>query len=907
MFDFVFLNFFSVGLLLSSIFNFFLAYIFLASKKKTKSTYHLGIAVFFLGIFNIAYFIASSITHPIIAYHRWIAIPTVLMVMTHFILFILNFTETEINKKIPLITKILHSTTLLTTITFIVVSSFSSKYFVLNLQYWDFNAPIISLIVSIIIFFYIIIFAFFAITKIKLAPTKDKKTIIILTIIIILATTIPAILNILNRQAIINRHFFMLVWSSASLLGFSLFSIIYLNSTKDKIMLMAKMEGISLATLLIVLQVLNFYVASETNNSYKQLINTKTKLTIHTDLNKSKADYLFTYSIKDKTKEIISNTAIDLSYFNKNIEYYNQILNFNTETNKKYKLKKINDKIYISNLYINNKTSELYEVGFPYKTYKKYIHNHSLKLLFIIILLLLSIFISVKFLFKNILITPLKTLYKALETIQKGNLNTQIKIKMYDEIGIISHNVNKMVESLAKSKIEIENHSSNLKNKIEKRTSEIETTLDEMKKLNEQQAGDYFLTSLLLEPLSKNNAAGVNVNIDFYLKQKKTFKFKKWEKEIGGDICMSHNLFLKGKLYSVFINGDAMGKSIQGAGGILVLASSFQALIGRTRFSSVEQEQHPENWLKKSYEELERVFETFDGAMTISIFMGLIDDETGLMYYINAEHPWTVLYKNNKATFIEEELLLRKLGMHTNEELLKIKIRKMKPGDTIITGSDGRDDIITGYDENNNRIINENELIFLKHVEDGKGKLNNIAEKILEFGETVDDLSLISITYKENEKPKEQKSEPKIIELLNQSKEYERNKNIEKAIELLVEATNTCKHCSKILKKLLKLLINNKKYEQAIKYIDQYLDLSPEDTDFLYIASYCYMKTANFKIAGELGERAYLRNPLETKYILHLAKVLIETKDYVQADGLIDQALDIDSNNERALKLKNSM
>ena len=57
----------------------------------------------------------------------------------------------------------------------------------------------------------------------------------------------------------------------------------------------------------------------------------------------------------------------------------------------------------------------------------------------------------------------------------------------------------------------------------------------------------------------------------------------------------------------------------------------------------------------------------------------------------------------------------------------------MHPGDSIIIGSDGRDDIMLGMDTDGVRDINEDGDQFLKHVEKGKGELKGITETILKW------------------------------------------------------------------------------------------------------------------------------------------------------------------------------
>ncbi len=459
---------------------------------------------------------------------------------------------------------------------------------------------------------------------------------------------------------------------------------------------------------------------------------------------------------------------------------------------------------------------------------------------------------------------------------------------------------------------EVNDMRTNLEKKVEERTKQLHKTmsklqliLDEVQELKNIQDGDYYLTSLLLDPLSKNQAQCDNIKIDIFLKQKKEFKFKKWEKEIGGDICASYNLNLKGKQYAAFLNADAMGKSMQGAGGALVLGAGFKAIVERNRFSSIDQDQHPEHWITNSVKELQSVFESFDGSMLISFVMGLVDNETGVVYYVNAEHPWTVLYRDKKAAFIESELYLRKLGINNEGKPVKVHIFGMEAGDIIIAGSDGKDDILI-FDENSSeRIMNEDETLFLKYVEENDGDLLSIYESILSSSEITDDISMIRISYKEGA---EVKNNDEIDSTLEEIKIMVHEGKLDESIKKLEYLYSGDQSNTAALKEYIKLLINRKRdYETASGLIEKYIELRPEDTEFLYISSICFQKIKKYKKSVEYSERAYLRNPDEIKYVIQYAKSNINIKNFIEADKLLDLALKIDPDNEKALKLKDSL
>ena len=294
-------------------------------------------------------------------------------------------------------------------------------------------------------------------------------------------------------------------------------------------------------------------------------------------------------------------------------------------------------------------------------------------------------------------------------------------------------------------------HASELEGKVEHRTIQLKEkniqltqVLNDVQALKLQQDGDYFLMSLLIEPLSEIDFTSKNIRMDFLGRQKKNFQFNKNLRYIGGDINVCHSIELGEKDFIAFINADAMGKSLQGAGGILVFASVFKSIIERTKEGNVET--NPQIWLSNLFSEIHRVFQTFQGSMLISGVFCLLEEQTGILYYILSEHPQIVLYKDNKAQFIETNTIYPKLGVpFLKDKNIIAETYQMKSGESIIIGSDGRDDVLLGVHEKGYPIINQDESLFLRHVENAKGDLEKIYTEILKIGEQYDDISMIRI------------------------------------------------------------------------------------------------------------------------------------------------------------------
>lgn len=289
---------------------------------------------------------------------------------------------------------------------------------------------------------------------------------------------------------------------------------------------------------------------------------------------------------------------------------------------------------------------------------------------------------------------------------------------------------------------EVEELNDNLEQKVKARTEELSLSLSEINQLKIQQDGDYFLTHLLLLPLSGNGNFSKVYKTEMFLRQKKQFEFRGRQYSIGGDTCITDNLILEGKEYIFFANGDAMGKSIQGAGGALVFGVMINAILKRNK-QKKDENKNIKQWLYETFNELQSLFESFEGSMLMSVVMGLVEEESGELYFLNAEHPYTVLYRDGIARFIEEDDYLKKLGFPDNMDFFTIKTFQLLEGDVLFIGSDGRDDIRL-YQENGE--MNYDETLFLKTVEESGGELSEIYNLSSRKGMISDDFSLLKIS-----------------------------------------------------------------------------------------------------------------------------------------------------------------
>lgn len=422
---------------------------------------------------------------------------------------------------------------------------------------------------------------------------------------------------------------------------------------------------------------------------------------------------------------------------------------------------------------------------------------------------------------------------------------------------------------------------------ISRKSNQLSEALGEVTKAKELQEQDYFLISYLSNPLSQIKAHPGPVRVESLIEQRKKFHYKDQIHEIGGDICISDRITLRGKNYTTFLNGDAMGKSLQGAAGAIIMGSVFRSCLARNK-SKRNQLHYPEQWIKSCYLDFQKIFESFDGSMFMSMVFGLVDEERGFLYYINAEHPWTVLYRGGEAVYLEEELNIRKLGMpiidrviqdggehHYHdcvENVFTLKTFLLQPGDTIIIGSDGRDDISLKKKAADRLEMNWDTQLFLNAVQDGRGNLTGIKNFLIAQGDLVDDFSLMRISY-EGEKKSSNGFRNGI------RPEYITNR------------------------RMLHLALERRDFGAAAKIAQEQIQAYPDHDTLFLIASICNRKINNLELAADLGECYHYRRPNSKKSLMNLTKIYYRTGELDRVNCLLGRLIAIDPEYEPAKKI----
>jgi methyl-accepting chemotaxis protein len=557
-------NSFSLGSFIPAIFFFTTGFFLYNTKDRSQATTAISIGYIIEGIFNIGYFISSSIYHPLAAYHRWITVSTILVTITYmgYLYFFFPYPKAQKVSRFYLFSGL--SIAFVCFVIFAITTLKSDIVYLFRGHYYDFDAEEISAKIGIIIMIGILFTYILQWWRFFTSDKEDKKTIALLFIFTVIGTIVPSITNTLSRQGLIDREVFHTSWTLFNLLGFFLIFIVYINNSKDRFSFLGKLIGIILVTVLCLLQIIGFIVIKSNEKNFDDIYYRSALLSEHNNDTFTTYAYKASYdTIKNSWITTVpqdfnkDNIALELQHANIWINLFNinnesfkdevfRVLNNSPESFEGYKItlqqyiqnnkinnkkelidfcKKLDAKVY----YLHNKILQLhdvnyktnlklllskqdpillgfkkiftdylekttlegkelkfalsqylipiqfigsrvyhtsndsslhvfayryikdnviYEVGFPYIEYRKYMHETVLRLLVIVFIVYVFVRFILRLFFAGILVRPIRTLTEGLREVDKGNFNIHIPVQSGDEFGYITSAFNKMVESL---------------------------------------------------------------------------------------------------------------------------------------------------------------------------------------------------------------------------------------------------------------------------------------------------------------------------------------------------------------------------------------------------------------------------------------------------------------------------
>ena len=1005
-------NYYTLGSLISTLFLGFISIIILRIPNKSRASLHLGICFAFMTLFNFSYVITHGFSQYPMIITRWVNIITAMLGALHITQFMFSFPETRAKTFAKVTMIVQYALTVLVGLWILYVFYVSKFYFLFNAHFWDSLSLTEQKYAGVLIFVFFLYLIGIGIWRTIVEKGAERRVLLLLTIAFSIVTIVPGVIHVLSRDGLLERSAYMTTTVIMNLIGFFIAVIIYINTTKDKTKILARLIGISVVTVMLIMQAVCILWLSREETLFDQIHSVRARQAYLENVKTEGEQYSVRFSAEsgvveplfgdisqiNQDRQLVSfkNSAIYYQLGNLPIESLEedmqQIPGFNglefagyrglilhalqnegsistpeeilmlldskanqiryratklreisaQDWNKKKEaylksfakalpgfaeelgkaapeltreqmelnlqpVQKPGSRIYRGDIYTDGKTlpahyvsyinhiNNVYiETGYDYNYYRNYIAASGWKMMALILLAYSFIIVGFRYFYGGALLVPIGNLVKGLGEVNSGNLDVRIDIQVEDEIGFMARNFNSMTQSIKAARKQLQEYAEQLEHKVEERTRELQKTLDDVQKLKQQQDGDYFLTTLLLKPLGNSRVESQYFNFESVIHQKKQFSFRHWSTDIGGDINIAHRIHLHGKPHIAFVNADAMGKSIQGAGGALVLGSVYHTIIDRTSSAKHLQNIYPERWLKNTFIELHKVFESFDGSMLISGIFGLLDEELGLLYFVNCEHPSAVLYRDKTASFIPDDAILRKLGTSMVAGNLRIQTFQMEPGDVLILGSDGRDDLLLGTDEKGSRIINEDEQLFLKCVENADGNLDTVIDEIFKIGQQTDDLSLMRIERLATPHEIRMDKKHEIAEVMQSANAAVKNNDFAEAIRLLENLATRETLVPEVIKSLARLYFHVKDYEKAAEYAQDYLFLRPADSQFVYFASLCYRQIREYEKSIDLAERLRLRNHQFSKNLGLLADLHLRMGNLQRARDIFNELEDLD-------------
>lgn len=323
----------------------------------------------------------------------------------------------------------------------------------------------------------------------------------------------------------------------------------------------------------------------------------------------------------------------------------------------------------------------------------------SYETLFSNIIMLSVLFVLITKLVKSIVVDNLNTVNTSLKKITGGNLKEEVSVYDSSEFASLSNDINQMVTVL-------------------------KGYINEAEKRIEQE--------LLLA--KSVQASSLPKNFNLHRSDFEIFASMNPAKQVGGDF---YDFFLAGQNKLALVIADVSGKGIPAA---LFMMRSKTAI--RT---VAEQGYSPMDILEKANLS---ICEGNTQLMFVTVWLGIIDLDTGVMQCCNAGHEYPFIQKSGKDYLKYEDPHAPVLGLRKNLKLKEYEL-KLQPGDSIFVYTDGIPEASNINDqlyglERLGEVLNKNRESSLKEI------LSDVSRDIEIFSagaEQFDDITMLGFRF----------------------------------------------------------------------------------------------------------------------------------------------------------------
>ncbi len=586
----LYLNFFSMGAIIATVFNVAVVIVFLLMPKKDKATIRFMLVYLFISIQNIGYVISSLWYHPFGAYHRWLTVPAVFLGLIYMTQFFFYYPMERRVKLAKIVFALQLAVSAAMTMLFVFRTIHADKIFRFDGHYWDFDVDPLSYIVSLIILIFIVIVNVTALWRVLVTRGRFRWYVLAMMGSFIVIALVPGIINALSREGTVDREMFQIIWDLITVLGFFIAVMVYINITRSRTTVMTNVVGISFVTFLLLFQGLSFFISRDREKSYDELHNQLVQRamadrayrpamiryfrTIYLEKDTGEAENKNGYEKYQRWKSEVRNTilyeklsslrntyypikleevcsgahAYFQGYGNSLVHYFQKVPSdgklrpwelfrqYADQLNKtsEYHYKKIHElkkegfnksfraylnttdddfrffrdvlmkrleavpedhaalmkdidgylapfrasgqRIYrtteagihnVSFIHLLPGMKGAVEAGFSYAAYRRYIHESTIHLLYLLMAVIIVLLVLFPVFFLGALMRPMRGLLEGMRMVNSGNLDVAVPIRLKDEIGLLTHSFNLMVRSVKNTNRDIDNINHYLKNIID--------------------------------------------------------------------------------------------------------------------------------------------------------------------------------------------------------------------------------------------------------------------------------------------------------------------------------------------------------------------------------------------------------------------------------------------------------
>ncbi|MCB1315817.1 MAG: tetratricopeptide repeat protein, partial [Leptospiraceae bacterium] len=275
--------------------------------------------------------------------------------------------------------------------------------------------------------------------------------------------------------------------------------------------------------------------------------------------------------------------------------------------------------------------------------------------------------------------------------------------------------------------------------------------------------------------------------------------------------------------------------------------------------------------------EMARVFAGFNGTALLSLCMAAIDDESGVLFGINAGHPATLLYRNGQLNRLPGEADFGRLGVDLEDReqpFAPMTVFALQPDDVLLTAPRARENATPD---------------FAALAKQQKADASAIFQALTSDANLSDDISLVRVQWdgaKAGSNAEAEQGLTRAREMAAGLTNENSGSAWQPVIDELQKVLQKDRFNRSAMNNLTRLYYRVGDYQQAAILAEQYARHHPDDTEFLLLASVCLYKSGRDDKARDFGERLKVRRPDHIENLQNLIFLANRAGDVLQAQSL---------------------